>query len=175
MAHCPVFVIFFDDAIAAQEEVVLAYLAAISEIFEICPASMTLLHEGGRLRVVQVVQHHHRGVLRATQQVKLVVILLAQLQKGLPGVEVLTVHPFVDIRRCRRDAFDLVTLELRAAPRNPLQSLVPLRLGLLHLIIVALATHRPGLLSRGLRRDGRAPILERQLLLFSGSWCGLER
>ena len=39
--------------------------------------------EGGGLRVVQVVQHHHAAVLGAPQRVELVVVALAQGQEGL--------------------------------------------------------------------------------------------
>lgn len=39
--------------------------------------------EGGRVRVVQVVQHHHAAVLRAPHAVKLVVVALAQRQERL--------------------------------------------------------------------------------------------
>ena len=39
--------------------------------------------EGGRVGVVQVVQHHHAAVLGAPQRVKLVVVALAQRQERL--------------------------------------------------------------------------------------------
>lgn len=39
--------------------------------------------EGGRVRVVQVVQHHHAAVLRAPHAVELVVVALAQRQERL--------------------------------------------------------------------------------------------
>ncbi len=40
-------------------------------------------HERGRVRVVQVVQHHHAGVLGAPHRVELVVVALAQRQERL--------------------------------------------------------------------------------------------
>ena len=51
-------------------------------------AALALRHEVGRVGVVQVVQDHHRRVLRAAQEVVLVVVELAQLQEGLARVKV---------------------------------------------------------------------------------------
>ena len=49
-------------------------------------------HKRGFARVVQVVQHHHRGVLRPAQRVELEVVALAQGQERLAGVEKLRLH-----------------------------------------------------------------------------------
>mmetsp|Transcript_16910 Transcript_16910/g.46683 ORF Transcript_16910/g.46683 Transcript_16910/m.46683 type:complete len:427 (-) Transcript_16910:4165-5445(-) len=48
--------------------------------------------KGGGVGVVGVVQDHHGAVLRAPQCVKLVVVALAQVQEGLPRLEVLVLH-----------------------------------------------------------------------------------
>lgn len=53
----------------------------------------------GRLRVVKVVQHHERRVLRAAQLVKLVPIPRAQAQQEVPRVAHGALHPRVPVVR----------------------------------------------------------------------------
>ena len=44
---------------------------------------------------MQVPQHHHGGMLRSSERVKLIVISLAKIQEELTIIEELTIHFFL--------------------------------------------------------------------------------
>jgi hypothetical protein len=63
--------------------------------FEFARADVTSSHKRWFGWVIQVVQHHHRRVLRATQRIELEVVSLTQRKKRLSRIEKLGLHGFV--------------------------------------------------------------------------------
>ena len=71
-------------------------------------AGVAIMYKLRGVWIVQVVQHHHGGVLRSTQLIELVVIALTEIQERLAGVEVLALLHVVHVLRViveRRHAF----------------------------------------------------------------------
>jgi len=71
-------------AVGAHVEVLAHGAAEALPGLDLHAALVARAHERGRVRVVQVVQHHHAAVLGAAHGVELVVVALAQRQEGLP-------------------------------------------------------------------------------------------
>jgi hypothetical protein len=84
-----------DAALLANVKVSALCASVTGTGFEFASADVTGSHECWFGRVVQVVQHHHRRVLCATQRIKLEVISLTQRKKRLPRIEKLGLHGFV--------------------------------------------------------------------------------
>ena len=70
-------------AVGAHVEVLADGAAEALAGLDLHAAGVAGAGEGGRVRIVQVVQHHHAAVLRAPHAVKLVVVALAQRQERL--------------------------------------------------------------------------------------------
>ena len=91
-AHQRVLVAHRDLALLADVEVGARLAAPTLPGLELALAHVARRNKRGLARVVEVIQHHHRGVLRPAQRVELEVITLAQRQKRLSRVEKLRVH-----------------------------------------------------------------------------------
>jgi len=57
-------------------------------------ADGTLLDKLGGIAIVQMPQHHHRGVFGTPQHIKLVMVALTQVEKCLSIIEEFTIHLF---------------------------------------------------------------------------------
>mmetsp|Transcript_30722 Transcript_30722/g.99956 ORF Transcript_30722/g.99956 Transcript_30722/m.99956 type:complete len:344 (-) Transcript_30722:2150-3181(-) len=64
---------------------------------DVAPARVARVHKGGLGRVVQVVENHHRGVLRPAERVELEVVPDAQREEVLALVEKLRLHRLVRV------------------------------------------------------------------------------
>lgn len=132
---------------ARVAEVDLARLAVVAVSCEDIRVALAAAgHELGRVGRVQVVENHHAGVLGAPQLVELVVVALAQVEEGLPRVEVLAlldvVHVLRVVAQLRREAVAARNQQAFRGRRRSAGTLIRYRLGLCASIRVHVASLR---------------------------------